>query len=112
VTEETVLNPDSEGGKQLAIVEGFCRAVVLKLQYCVWGLMAKIEIHSVFSRSRKSRNPDAPINLIHQTDCIGIILRIIEKNLGRNLHATAPTHPSRETYYTQSIGIEFSFPQV
>jgi nucleoside-diphosphate-sugar epimerase len=30
-------------------------------------------------------NPDAPINLIHQTDCIGIILRIIEKILGRNL---------------------------
>jgi nucleoside-diphosphate-sugar epimerase len=25
VTEETVLNPDSEGGKQLAIVEGLCR---------------------------------------------------------------------------------------
>jgi hypothetical protein len=39
VTEETVLNPDSEGGKQLAIVEGLCReTVVLKLQYCVLGV--------------------------------------------------------------------------
>jgi hypothetical protein len=33
VTEETVLNPDSEGGKQLAIVEGLLQGVVLKLQY-------------------------------------------------------------------------------
>jgi hypothetical protein len=35
-----------------------------------------------FSRSRNLENPDAPINLIHQTDCIGIILKIIEKILG------------------------------
>jgi hypothetical protein len=26
-------------------------------------------------------NPDAPINLIHQADCIGIILKIIEKKI-------------------------------
>jgi hypothetical protein len=39
VTEETVLNPDSEGGKQLAIVEGLLQeTVVLKLQYCVLGV--------------------------------------------------------------------------
>jgi hypothetical protein len=38
VTEETVLNPDSEGGKQLAIVEGVLQGnSVLKLQYCVLG---------------------------------------------------------------------------
>jgi hypothetical protein len=47
-------------------------------------------------------NPDAPINLIHQTDC-GIILRIIEKILGETYNATAQTHPSRETYYTQKL---------
>jgi hypothetical protein len=38
VTEETVLNPDSEGGKQLAIVEGLLQGNSrLKLQYCVLG---------------------------------------------------------------------------
>jgi hypothetical protein len=30
-------------------------------------------------------NPDAPINLIHQADCIGIILKKLKKNPGRNL---------------------------
>jgi UDP-glucose 4-epimerase len=36
ITEETPLNPDSEGGKQLAIVEDVCQStVVLKLLYFV-----------------------------------------------------------------------------
>jgi hypothetical protein len=58
VTEETALNPDSEGGKQLAIVEGLCMAtVILKPQYLFWGLIGR-EIRFGFSRSQ-TENPDA-----------------------------------------------------
>jgi hypothetical protein len=39
-------------------------------------------------------NPDAPINLIHQADCIGIILKIMKKNLGETYNAATPVHPS------------------
>ena len=47
-------------------------------------------------------NPQAPINLIHQLDCIGIILKIIEKDSwNETFNAAAPNHPSREDYYTQ-----------
>jgi nucleoside-diphosphate-sugar epimerase len=47
-------------------------------------------------------NPNAPINLIHQDDCIGILLKIIESNCwGETFNAVAPFHPSREDYYTQ-----------
>ena len=47
-------------------------------------------------------NPEAPINLIHQQDCIGIILRIIEKDCwNETFNAVAPSHPSREDYYSQ-----------
>lgn len=47
-------------------------------------------------------NPNAPINLIHQTDCIGIIERILEQNaFGETFDAVAPFHPTRKEYYTQ-----------
>jgi hypothetical protein len=53
-------------------------------------------------------NPDAPINLIHQADCIGIILKIIEKSWEK-LIMQPPLHPfMREVYYTKSIGTKFS----
>jgi hypothetical protein len=37
-------------------------------------------------------NPDAPINLIHQADCIGIILKIIEKKSWEKLIMQTPVH--------------------
>jgi NAD dependent epimerase/dehydratase family enzyme len=47
-------------------------------------------------------NADAPVNLIHQDDCIGIILKIIEADYwNETFNAVAPSHPSRELYYTQ-----------
>lgn len=105
VTEETVLNPDSEGGRQLAIVEGILqgnsgfKTTILRFG----GLIGEDRNPIRFLAGRENLdNPDAPINLIHLTDCIGIILRIIEKNSwGETYNAAAPTHPSRETYYTQ-----------
>jgi hypothetical protein len=76
VTEETALNPDSEGGKQLTIVEGLCMAtVILKPQYRFGVLIGEEESDSVLAGRENLENPDAPINLIHQTDCIGIILK-------------------------------------
>jgi hypothetical protein len=62
-------------------------------------------------------NPKAPINLIHQEDCIGIILEILRTpevsgqndNLEWNetFNAVAPFHPSRQEYYTQKA-LEFN----
>jgi hypothetical protein len=54
-------------------------------------------------------NPDAPINLIHQTDCIGIILKIIEKNSwGETYNAAAQCTLPAKILYPKSIGIKFS----
>ncbi|WP_198554696.1 SDR family NAD(P)-dependent oxidoreductase [Flavobacterium sp. ALD4] len=105
VTEETVLNPDSESGKQLAIVEGVLqgnsrfKTTILRFG----GLIGEDRNPIRFLAGRENlENPDAPINLIHQTDCIGIILKIIEKNSwGETYNAAAPAHPSREAYYTK-----------
>ncbi|GAA6772968.1 Rossmann-fold NAD(P)-binding domain-containing protein [Flavobacterium sp. CGRL2] len=47
-------------------------------------------------------NPDAPVNLIHQNDCISIIEEIIKQSKWNEVfNAAAPFHPTREEYYTQ-----------
>jgi NAD dependent epimerase/dehydratase family enzyme len=55
-------------------------------------------------------NPNAPINMIHQDDCIGIIQKIITTNSwGETFNAVAPFHPSRKEYYIQKA-IEYGLP--
>ena len=105
VTEETIANPDTESGKQLVACEQFLQknshfeTTVLRFG----GLIGKDRNPIRFLAGRTNiENPNAPINLIHQEDCIGIILKIIESNCwGETFNAVAPFHPSREAYYTQ-----------
>lgn len=43
----------------------------------------------------------APVNLIHQKDCIGVILRLIEaRNTAGVFNAVYPEHPSKKEYYS------------
>lgn len=47
------------------------------------------------------KNPDAPVNLIHQSDCIAIVENIIEQNAWNEIfNASTTPHPKRQTYYT------------
>jgi nucleoside-diphosphate-sugar epimerase len=105
VTEETVPNPDTESGKQLLECEKLLQdnshfeTTILRFG----GLIGEDRhpIHFLAGRT-KIEIPDAPINLIHQEDCIGIILKIIDRNCwGETFNAVAPFHPSREEYYSQ-----------
>lgn len=105
VTEATVLNPDTEGGRQLAIVENVLQknsrfqTTILRFG----GLISDDRNPVRFLSGRENiENPDAPINLIHQDDCIGIIEKIIALNSwGETYNAVAPFHPTRQEYYTQ-----------
>jgi nucleoside-diphosphate-sugar epimerase len=75
------------------------------------GLMGE-ERHPIkFLAGRENiANPDAPVNLIHLDDCIGIILKIIEKeSWGEIYNGSAPSNPSRIDYYTKKA-IEFNLP--
>ena len=105
VTEETIPNPDTESGKQLLDCEKLLQdnshfeTTILRFG----GLIGEDRnpIHFLAGRSN-IENPDAPINLIHQEDCIGIILKIIDRNCwGETFNAVAPFHPNREEYYSQ-----------
>lgn len=105
VTEENIPNPDTESGKQLLECE---RLLLNNLHFETTvlrfgGLIGEDRnpIHFLAGRTN-IENPEAPINLIHQEDCIGIILKIIESNCWQEtINAVAPFHPSRENYYTE-----------
>jgi nucleoside-diphosphate-sugar epimerase len=105
ITEETNPNPETESGKQLLLVE----AILQKNQnfqttILRFGGLIGEDRHPVKFLAGKENleNPDAPVNLIHQNDCINIIKEIIHQSKWNEVfNAVAPFHPTREDYYTQ-----------
>ncbi|SHL74394.1 NAD-dependent epimerase/dehydratase family protein [Flavobacterium chilense] len=105
ITEETLPNPETESGKQLLLAE----AVLQKNQnfettILRFGGLIGEDRHPIKFLAGKENleNPDAPINLIHQNDCIEIIQEIISQSKWNEVfNAVAPFHPTREEYYTQ-----------
>lgn len=111
VTEETELNPDTESGKQLVQAEQLLQSNLnFKTTILRFGGLIGEDRHPIkFLAGRTNiENPNAPINLIHQDDCIGIILKIIAFDFwNETFNAATPFHPSRKEYYTQKA-IEFN----
>ena len=113
VTEDTFPKPDSESGKQLLEAEYLLqnnsnfKTTVLRFG----GLIGKDRHPIHFLAGRKNiENPDAPINMIHQDDCIDIIEKIIElDSWNETFNAVAPYHPTRKEYYTKKA-LEFGLP--
>lgn len=105
VTEAKTPNPDSESGRQLVQTEQLLlqnknfKSTVLRFA----GLIGA-DRHPIKYLAGKENveNPEAPINLIHQDDCIGIICEIIGHEIwNETFNAAAPFHPTRLEYYTQ-----------
>lgn len=104
VTEETIPNPDTESGKQLILAEKLLQenqnfeTTILRFA----GLIGEDRHPVKFLAGKENlENPDAPINLIHRNDCIGIIEAIINQSKWNEVfNVAAPFHPMREEYYT------------
>lgn len=65
------------------------------------GLVDK-ERHPAVTISKKEvvANPEAPVNLIHRNDCLGIIASIIEqKKWGKIFNASFPIQKTKQEYY-------------
>lgn len=105
VDENTIPVPVTESGKQLLEIEQLLLANTdFKTTVLRFGGLIGADRHPARFLAGKENleNPEAPINLIHQEDCIGIILKILETNTWNTaFNAVAPFHPSREVYYTQ-----------
>ena len=114
ITENTIPNPDTESGIQLLEAEQLLQSnknfqtTVIRFG----GLIGEDRHPIQFLAGRTNlENPDGPINLIHQMDCIGIIEAIIQQDSKGNetFNAVAPYHPTRKKYYTQKA-IELNLP--
>ena len=105
VSEQTPTNPDTESGKQLVTTEKLLQTNQhFKTTVVRFGGLIGEDRNPVRSFAGKINidNPNKPINFIHQKDCNGIILKIIEtKTYNETFNAVAPFHPTRKEYYTQ-----------
>ena len=103
VTEDTIPNASTESGKQLFESELLLQQnTQFNTTILRFGGLIGNERHPIKSLAGRENleNPDAPINLIHQKDCIGIILKIIAlEKWGKTYNAAAPFHPTRENFY-------------
>jgi nucleoside-diphosphate-sugar epimerase len=54
-----------------------------------------------FKNGRIVKNPQAPINMIHLDDCIGIIKEIIKQDIFDEIfNCCSPSHPTKKDFYT------------
>lgn len=118
IDENSIPNPDSESGKQLLQAEeillsnGNFQTIILRFG----GLIGE-DRHPIKFLAGKTNveNPDAPINMIHQEDCIGVICEMLKQAQSDNLvtnsifNAVAPQHPTRKDYYTKKA-LELNLP--
>ncbi|MEP7093570.1 MAG: SDR family oxidoreductase [Flavobacterium sp.] len=116
ITEETNPNPDTESGRQLLLAEAVLQnnrnfeTTILRFG----GLIGEDRQPVKFLAGKENlENADAPVNLIHQNDCIGVIQEIINQSKWNEVfNAVAPFHPTREAYYTQkAIDLGLALPK-
>lgn len=116
ITEETEPNPDTESGKQLLLAEALLQnnqnfeTTILRFG----GLIGEDRQPVKFLAGKENlENADAPVNLIHQNDCIGVIQEIINQFKWKEVfNAVAPFHPTRSAYYTQkAIDLNLALPK-
>jgi nucleoside-diphosphate-sugar epimerase len=106
VSETLNIAPEKASGKAVAAVEQVlqdalgARLTILRLS----GLIGYDRLPGRFLAHKKDvLNGDAPINVIHQDDCIGLINAIIEKNAwGEIINGCADQHPLRKVFYTEA----------
>ncbi|WP_395061828.1 SDR family NAD(P)-dependent oxidoreductase [Flavobacterium sp.] len=116
VTELDKPEPNTESGKQLLESEQLVQSNKnFKTTIIRFGGLIGEDRHPIkFLAGRKNiENPEAPINLIHQIDCIGIIKTIIEENCFDEIfNAVTPFHPTRKEYYIQkATELNLSIPE-
>ena len=116
ITEDTTPNPETESGKQLLLAEEILQKnQKFETTILRFGGLIGEDRHPVTSLSGKENlaNADAPVNLIHQNDCISIIEEIINQSKWNDVfNAVAPFHPTREDYYTQkAVEQKLTLPQ-
>lgn len=106
VTEEETALPSKSSGKAVLAAEQKLKEhfgenlTILRLA----GLIGPQRHPGRFlANKRHLKNAHVPINLIHQTDAIALIKKIIQQDcFGQVINACADEHPIRKDYYTRA----------
>jgi len=113
VNELSEPNPDTESGRALLGAEQLLKqqtsfnTTIIRFA----GLIGPGRHPGRFFAGKKAiPNGNAPVNLIHLTDCVGISRAILEQEaFGCTLNACSPHHPNKADFYTKattSLGLE------
>jgi nucleoside-diphosphate-sugar epimerase len=106
VSEETDPQPNTEAGMTLLEAENLFRneesfkTTIIRFA----GLIGPARNPGRFFAGKKEiPNGDAPVNLIHLDDCIGISKSILTKQaFGYLFNGCSPSHPAKADFYTQA----------
>jgi len=105
VDEKTHPLPTTNSGKALWTVEKYLQALPNFSATIIrpGGLVGGDRLAGRFLAGKKNiPNGNAPVNMIHRTDLVNIILKIIEQKLvGETFHCVANESPTRRDFYTQ-----------
>jgi nucleoside-diphosphate-sugar epimerase len=85
--------------ENLFLSADFCQATVIR-----FGGLIGPERHPVRFLAGRTQleNPEAPVNLIHQEDCLAILQKCIQLSFENQVYnAVAPHHPTRVNYYQE-----------
>ena len=109
VTEKSQPKPTLNAGKQLLEVEQlFFNSAAFKTTIVRFGGLFGGSRNPVrFLAGRKGlNNGNAPVNLIHRNDCIGILMQILKQDaFGHIFNAVIPEHPDKQTYYSEQAAL-------
>lgn len=116
VTEKDIPKPTTEAGRQLFQVEQlFFNAPGLHTSILRFGGLiggSRQPVKYLAGRT-ELRGANAPVNLIHRNDCIGIISNIIRQEAyGHIFNGVYPHHPLKKEYYKEkAIALQLTPPQ-
>lgn len=104
VNDDTPLQPNTASGEVLVecekrVIEAYGEnAAVVRYG----GLYGPGRHPGRFFAGRKNvKNGDAPVNFIHQSDAVGVILHLLKQSTwGIQINACAPAHPPRNEFYS------------
>lgn len=106
ITEETVPQPITESGQAQLKAEQILQhhfKTNLTILRCS-GLIGPNRHPGRFLAGRKNiKNPNGRVNVVHQTDCIQVITKVIEQHkYGQIFNLCSDQHPTRHLFYTKA----------
>lgn len=113
VKEADIPNPTRDSTKAIVAVEQFLQkqidfqTTILRMGGLVGG---DRKAGRFLAGKKEVKNGDAPINMVHREDCIGVIYEVLKKEVWQEtFNICADKHPTRKEFYlsqTQQQGLE------